>query len=98
MVKYLVLTVVAAMLCTFSVSQVAKAQDTPKAESLETFPNQPNKADSCPVNSKCATQKSGDCCDRGEFMGRGPVRRFIRDRRPIRRFFGRVFGRRGCCN
>lgn len=50
----------------------------------------------CPVGG-CPVQAttSGDCCGRSGFMGRGPVRRFVRNVRPVRRGVGLLF-RRGC--
>lgn len=98
--KYLVCVMVVGLMLCFGAASFSMAQESPKAGASESFPNQPSKADSCPVKGPC---DNGNCaqgsCRRGDgFMGRGPVRRFIRDRRPVRRLFGRVFGRRGCCN
>lgn len=47
-------------------------------------------------SGSCATAGAGSD---GPRMARGPVRRvggFFRERRPVRRFFGRLFGRGGC--
>lgn len=64
----------------------------------ETLSNEVCPPGGCPAKSV----SNDDCCSRGGFMSRGPVRRAIRDRehKPVRRGLGWLFGRRGCrgCN
>lgn len=65
---------------------------TPAAETLS--------VDVCPPGGCPVKTASDDCCSRDGFMGRGPIRRAIRDRKhkPIQRGLGWLFGRgcRGC--